>query len=92
MRWFFNGIPLDHVIIDKEPNEAFCRGIEGKEYLVYFPDNGQIEMIVTLPGKKGRIRWLSVDEGEWHSEEEIELDNEIMIATPAQGNWFALIQ
>ena len=89
---FFNGIPLDHVIIDKEPNEAFCRGIEGKEYLVYFPDNGQIEMNVTLPGKKGRIRWLSVDEGEWHSEEEIELDNEIMIASPAQGNWFALIQ
>lgn len=89
---FFSGIPLDFVIIDKEPNEAFCRGIEGKEYLVYFPDNGQIEMNVTLQGKKGRIRWLSVDEGEWHSEEEIELDNEIMIATPAEGNWFALIQ
>jgi len=89
---FFNGMPLDHIILGKDPNEAYCRGIEGKEYLAYFPDGGQIELKIELAGKKGRIRWLSLDDGEWQSEEEIEIDSEIMIATPAQGNWFALIQ
>ena len=89
---FFNGIPLDHVIINKDPNVAYCRGIEGKEYLVYFTGKGQIEMNVTLPGKKARLRWLSVDEGAWHSEEEIEVINEVILATPAQGKWFALLQ
>ena len=89
---FFNGNPLDHIIIDKDPNEAYCRGIEGKEYLVYFPGEGQIELKITLPGKKGRIRWLSLDDGEWHSEDEIKIGDEVIITTPAQGNWLALIQ
>jgi len=89
---FFNGNPLDHIIIDKDPNEAYCRGIEGKEYLVYFPGEGQIELKITLPGKKGRIRWLSLDDGEWHGEDEIKIGDEIIITTPTQGNWLALIQ
>jgi hypothetical protein len=89
---FFNGNPLDHIIIDKDPNEAYCRGIEGKEYLVYFPGEGQIELKITLPGKKGRIRWLSLDDGEWHSEDEIKIGDEVLITTPTQGNWLALIQ
>ncbi len=89
---FFNGNPLDHIIIDKDPNEAYCRGIEGKEYLVYFPGEGQIELKITLPGKKGRIRWLSLDDGEWHGEDEIKIGDEVIITTPTQGNWLALIQ
>jgi hypothetical protein len=89
---FFDGEPLDHVIPDKDPNEAYCRGIEGKEYLVYFPAQGQVGLNITLPGMKGSIRWLSVDEGDWHSEAEIEINNEIRLTTPSGGNWLALIQ
>jgi hypothetical protein len=89
---FFNGNPLDHVIVDKEPNEAYCRGIEGKEYLLYFPAGGQIDLKITLPGNQGIIRWMSVDQGEWLSEAEIESNIEIRLTAPSGGNWLALIQ
>jgi hypothetical protein len=85
-------LDYDHVILDKDPYEAYCRGIEGKEYLVYFPMGGQIELNISLQGKHRNIRWLSVDEGEWHSEAEIEINNEFRLTTPAQGDWLALIQ
>ena len=55
---FFKGDPLDHTIINKDPNEADCRGIEGKEYLVYFPSGGQVDLNIILTGKQGKVRWL----------------------------------
>ena len=89
---FFKGDPLDHVIIHKDPNEAYCRGIEGIEYLVYFPAGGQVDLNIMLPGRQGSVRWMSIDKGEWYSEDEIEIDSEIRVTTPSEGNWLALIQ
>jgi hypothetical protein len=89
---FFNGDPLNHAIINKDPNEAYCRGIEGKEYLVYFPSGGQVNLNIVLPGKRGKVRWLSIDKGEWYGEAEIEIDGEIRLTSPSEGNWLALIQ
>jgi hypothetical protein len=47
---------------------------------------------IILPGKQGKVRWLSIDQGDWHSEAEIEIDSEIRLTSPSEGNWFALIQ
>jgi hypothetical protein len=89
---FFAGIPLNHVIADKNPNEAYCRGIEGKEYLFYFTNGGDIKVNINLPGGKGNIRWLSLDRGNWGQEATIQEGEGITISAPDQGNWIALIQ
>jgi hypothetical protein len=88
---FFNGFPLDSIILGKEENEAYCRGIPGSEYIIYFTDGGEIK--VQLDGRKDmNIRWLDILESEWKEEGTITPGNEVTIKCPGSGNWFALIQ
>jgi len=89
---FFNGAPLDHVIVDKSPNEAYCRGIEGKEYLFYFTNGGNIEANISLPGGEGIIIWQSLDTGNRVEKSRIKEADKITFSPPGQGNWLALIQ
>jgi len=89
---FFNSMPLDHIIVSKRPNEAFCRGIEGKEYLLYFTDGGQVKANISLSGGEGSLRWISLDSGKWGKEDKIMDGENITIHAPDQGNWLALIQ
>lgn len=89
---FFHGKPLNHVIVNKKPNQAYCRGIEGIEYLLYFTDGGDIEINFTLSGKNGILRWFSLDSGQLESEDTINPGKSVRLEPPGQGNWLALIQ
>ncbi len=89
---FFNGEPLDQIIIDKTPNEAYCRGIYGKEYVVYFTDGGEIVVNLDLKQQKGFIRWYAVDGGKWEDEEVITSGEGVIIKCPGNGNWLAFIK
>jgi hypothetical protein len=89
---FFNGVPLDHVIASKKPNEAYCRGIEGQEYLVYFTNGGQVQMNLALSGGEGSIKWMSLDSGNWEEEGLITGGELVNISAPGTGNWLALIK
>ncbi len=89
---FFNGEPLDEIIIEKEPNEAYCRGINGKEYLIYFTNGGKIRLDLSYGGAKSRIRWMNIKDSEWEQEAEIDLGEDVEIVCPGKGNWLALIQ
>jgi hypothetical protein len=89
---FFNGIPLDQVIVSKDPNEAFCRGIEGKEYLFYFTNGGQVEVNISLTNSEGSLRWMSLDSGKWDLEEVITEGKQVKLSAPDKGNWLALIK
>lgn len=88
---FFHGEPLDQTIIDKAPNEAYCRGIHGKEYVVYFTDGGEIVVNLDLKQQKGLIRWYAVDGGKWKDEEVITSGEGVIIKCPGNGNWLAFI-
>jgi len=89
---FFNGMPLDHIIVDKSPNEAYCRGIEGEEYLFYFTDGGEIMVNISLPGGENTVRWMSLDTGKWGEEKRISEGKRIKLSVPGLGNWMAVIQ
>jgi hypothetical protein len=89
---FFNGMPLDHVIINKSPNEAYCRGVEGKEYLFYFTNGGDINVSISLPGGNGIVKWLSLDTRDGWKESAIQDGDSVTLSPPGKGNWLALIQ
>jgi hypothetical protein len=88
----YNGKPLDHVIVDKSPNEAYCRGIEGEEYLFYFTSGGEIMVNIALPGSESTVRWMSLDTGKWGKEESVSEGESVKLSASGQGNWVALIQ
>jgi len=65
---FFNGAPRNDLLEDRDENEAYCRAIPGKEYLVYFPGQGEVELQLTGPGGRLSINKLEILSGEWSEE------------------------
>jgi hypothetical protein len=89
---FFDGMPLDQVFKEKNPNEAYCRGIVGQEYLFYFTNGGEVTVNISLPGGDGTIMWTSLDEKNRVEDSSIQEGADIELAPPGEGNWLALIQ
>jgi hypothetical protein len=60
---FFNHRPMLHLLSGREPNEAYCMAIPGKEYVVYFPSSGEV-ILNAEPGKY-QSRWLNIENSAW---------------------------
>jgi hypothetical protein len=89
---FFNGKPLTGLFVEKGENEAYCRGIPGKEYMIYFPSGGTVTMIPELDKKRANIRWMPVLGEGWTPGGTVESGREVTLTCPGQGNWIALIR
>jgi hypothetical protein len=62
---FFHAAPHNELLIDREKNEAYCRAIPGKEYLVYFPESGEVELDLSAAGPGLELQQLEVLSGRW---------------------------
>jgi len=51
---FFNAGPHNDLLGQRDENEAYCRAIPGLEYLVYFPEAGEVKLDVS--GNKGGLK------------------------------------
>jgi len=89
---FFNGEPLNDVFKSKGANMAYCRGIPGKEYLIYFTDGGEVQLSLFLEKKLSTVRWMNILESSWMEDITIELGNDLILECPGPGHWFVLIQ
>lgn len=70
---FFNGAPHNELLANRQENEAYCRAIPGQEYIVYFPDAGEVEVELRGSAKGFTVQKLEILSGEW-SEPEPEVD------------------
>ena len=87
---FFNGAPHNTLLLSREPGEAYCRAIPGKEYAVYFPERGSVE--IDLSGMRApRIEWLNLLNSRWMEPKTLE-SGLVMIETPDDDHWVALIK
>jgi hypothetical protein len=73
---FFNAKPHNELLLQREENEAYCRAVPGKDYLVYFPGPGEVELDMQDARTDFRVEQLEIMSGEW-----IKLDTELV-----QGN------
>jgi len=62
---FFNAIPSNHLLSERDENEAFCRATEGKEYAVYFPKGGEVKLTTTTENGEISIKWLDILGSTW---------------------------
>ena len=84
-------VPSNHLLSDREPNEAYCLAEKGKQYALYFPEGG--EVIIDLSGSDEymTIRWLNIINSEWLEEEALEGNKVVRVIAPGEGQWAALI-
>mgnify|MGYP005844649367 CR=1 FL=1 len=85
---FFRHEPDNSVLGDREENEAYCLGLEGQEYAVYFTGKGQVGLLV--PIGKYELRWLQIKKSQWTEPIIMELPGELK--TPTDDQWAVLIR
>lgn len=61
----FKCIPPNHLLSERDSNEAYCIAEEGKQYALYFPDGG--EVIIDLSAVEGglELRWMNISYSSW---------------------------
>ena len=81
---FFNAEPHNDLLSQREENEAYCRAVPGKDYLVYFPESGEVELD-TGAGKLGfEVGMLEIMTGEWRKVEPEVREGKITLRSPGK--------
>lgn len=55
---FFEGHTNNGILRSREPGETYGRAVTRKEYAVYFPEDGEVEL--DLSASKDSLRWFGL--------------------------------
>jgi hypothetical protein len=83
---FFNAEPHNEFLFQREENEAYCRAVPGKDYLVYFPESGAVELDVgtAAAGSGFEVKQLEILSGQWKIVKIKEADGHIRLQSPGK--------
>ncbi|MDE0316977.1 MAG: hypothetical protein OXM61_19015 [Candidatus Poribacteria bacterium] len=88
--------PHNNLLSNREENEAYTFANSGKEYAVYFPEGGSVDLNLSAGGKTDTktvtIRWLNIRESEWKKQEKVPYSESITLTAPTEAHWTVLIQ
>jgi hypothetical protein len=87
----FNCIPSGHLLLDCEPNEAFCLAEEGRQYAIYFTDGGKVMLNLSELEGEIEIRWLDISNSTWHESRKTTGSKSLEVTPPDKGQWAVLI-
>jgi hypothetical protein len=84
--------PSNHLLSEREDNEAYAFSEVGRQYAIYFPDEGAVKL--NLSGETGNfsLRWLHIMVSEWQQVEFITGGKFIDLSPPGEGPWVVLIK
>lgn len=87
-------VPANELLGDREPNEAYCRALPGREYAVFFPDGGEVTLDVSAAGTAAMgVRWLDIAAGRWQDAQAASpADGRLPLRAPGRGYWAVLVQ
>ena len=86
--------PHNDLLSNRAENEAYTFANPGREYAVYFPNGGlvDINLHVMKDTKTLTIRWLNIAKSEWTQEAEVPFEDSLTLSAPTEGHWAVLIQ
>ncbi len=76
----------DHLLSERNPNEAYLAALPGKYYALYFPAGGEVGLDLSSFKRDMYLRWINIDTGEWGDEEKITGGKIVNIHSPGTGN------
>jgi hypothetical protein len=88
----FEAVPDNDLLSEREPGEAYCMVLPDREYVVYFPKGGSINLDISAINGKASLQWCEVLIAQWSETETIDPSESISLACPGEGHWIALIK
>jgi hypothetical protein len=84
--------PYMELLFGRDNGEAYLSAALGDKYIIYFPDNGAVQINFVSGNYHYRLKWLNILNSKWVEKEEIIRGNSVVrISTPHEGSWIALL-
>lgn len=83
--------PQMHLLIDREPNEAYLTCREGSQYIIYFPKGGNVKLDLRKYQEKYNGRWINIGSGDWGESFTMEGGDFREISAPDTSGWYAVM-
>ena len=87
---FFHAGPHNELLGQRDENEAYCRAIPGEEFLVYFPDSGEVDLDVASLGSGIGVERLEFLTGRWEKLDPEVRDGILVIQSPGKHYIFII--
>jgi hypothetical protein len=84
--------PDGALLSNRAANEAYLTRIDGKQYAIYFPDGGAVDLDLTAYAGPFTVQWLDAARSRWHEAHSENGGRKIQLKAPANGHWTALVQ
>jgi hypothetical protein len=84
--------PADELLSRRAPNAAYAFAEAGRQYAVYFPDGGSVQLDLTGASGSFSKRWLHIMHNEWQAVNDIRGGASIELSPPGEGPWVVLIK
>jgi hypothetical protein len=83
--------PANHLLSNRQDNEAYLAAHPGARYALYFTDGGSVSLdLRDAPGHID-VRWLDVATGDWAKRETLAGGAIVPLTAPRRGHWVAAI-
>lgn len=82
----------EHELLDdRSADEAYLSYVPGRQYAVYFPDGGQVQL--DLSGADGQFTfgWLDIGRSRWQPEQQVQAGSAVPLQAPGPGHWVAVL-
>ena len=98
MRWvieemeFASAEPRNDLLLDREDNEAYLLAEPGKQYALYFPKGGEVNLDLNGADGQWDVRWLNVLNGSRQNGEPVGGGTTVSLQTPEAGHWVVILK
>jgi hypothetical protein len=76
---------------NRNENEAYLAYIPGKQYAVYFPDGGSVNLDMSDARGVFTMKWLDISGSTWSDQISLQADELVEVKAPGAGQWIAII-
>jgi hypothetical protein len=88
----FTSEPRNDLLAQRAENEAYCLAEPGRQYAVYFPDGGSVELDVSDATGRLVVRWLDLERSQWLERREADASHGMLrLRAPGPGHWAVLV-
>ncbi len=88
---FWELTPRNDLITNREENEAYLTAKQGESYVVFFPDEGEVELNLTGYDSNFNLKWINVRKGTWTSDSSVTGGRHVVLKTPGNQEWVAVV-
>lgn len=87
----FDSKPANHLLLNRDADEAYAMADVPDRYAVYFPGGGSVGLDLPGSGKRLSAKWLNISSSQWSEESWLEGGATLVLNPPGSGPWVVVL-